>query len=58
VKSPGGARDVAIAVNGRIRAVSRTFRLTTGGEYLVAAMVPPSSFRQGANEVEVLEVGG
>jgi Sulfatase len=58
VRSRGGARDVAIAVNGRIRAVSRTFRLTTGGGWLVAAMVPESSFEDGANEVEVFEVTG
>jgi Sulfatase len=58
VRSPGGARDVAIAVNGKIHAVSRTFRLTTGGGWLVAAMVPESSFEDGANEVEVFEVTG
>jgi hypothetical protein len=38
--------------------VSRTFRLTTGGGWLVAAMVPESSFEDGANEVEVFEVTG
>jgi hypothetical protein len=58
VTSGSGARDVAIAVNGRIRAVSRTFRLVTGGGWLVAAMVPESSFEDGANEVEVFEVTG
>ena len=58
VRGGGGARDVAIAVNGRIRAVSRTFRLATGGGWLVAAMVPESSFEDGANEVEVFEVTG
>jgi Sulfatase len=59
VTAPGGGpRDVAIAVNGTIVAVTRTFRLATGGGELVAAMVPESSFRQGVNRVEVLEVGG
>jgi hypothetical protein len=58
VKAPGGPRDVAIAVNGKIAAVSRTFRLATGGGYLVAAMVPESSFHQGRNRVEVLQVTG
>jgi len=58
VKAPGGPVDVAIAVNGTIRAVSRTFRLTTGGGYLVAALVPESSFHDGANKVEVFRVAG
>ena len=51
--------DVAIAVNGRIRAVSSTFKLTTGvGGWLVGAMVPEDSFHDGANKVEVLQVAG
>jgi hypothetical protein len=58
VKASGGPRDVAIAISGKIVAVSRTFRLTTDGDYLVAAMVPESSFHDGSNRVEVLEVTG
>ena len=59
VRGGGGAfRDVAIAVNGRIVAVSRTFRLATGGDELVAAMTPERAFRQGRNKVEVFEVSG
>jgi hypothetical protein len=58
VKGGSGPVDVAIAVNEKIRAVSRTFKLTTGGGYLVAALVPESSFHDGANKVEVYEVGG
>jgi hypothetical protein len=58
VKSPGGHRDVAIAVNGKIVAVSRSFKLATGGGELVASIVPESSFHQGRNSVRVMEVGG
>ena len=58
--SGGGAgpRDIAIAVNGTVRAVGRTFRLATGGGELFGVMVPESSLRQGRNRVEVLEVSG
>lgn len=48
--------DVAIAVNGVVRAVSNTFKLATGGDELIAAMIPPSSLRNGRNTVEVYEV--
>ncbi|HEX2161090.1 MAG TPA: sulfatase-like hydrolase/transferase, partial [Thermoleophilaceae bacterium] len=53
----GEPRDVAIAVNGTVRAVSNTFRLANGDQDLIAAMIPPSSLRDGANAVEVYEVG-
>ena len=49
-------RDVAIAVNGKIVAVSRSFKLATGDDEVVAAMVPESSLRQGPNRVEVFQV--
>jgi hypothetical protein len=60
VKTPGGHRDVAIAVNGKIVAVSRTFKLVSGDtkDELVASMVPESAFRQGRNSVQVLAVSG
>jgi hypothetical protein len=58
VKGGAVGREVAIAVNGRIAASSRTFRLATGGDVLVAAIVPESSLRQGRNSVQVMEVGG
>jgi hypothetical protein len=50
-------RDIAVAVNGTIRAVGNTFTLAVGdaGE-LVSVMVPESAFRKGRNRVEVLEV--
>jgi hypothetical protein len=50
-------RDIAVAVNGTIRAVGNTFTLAVGDEgELVSVMVPESAFRKGRNEVEVLEV--
>jgi Sulfatase len=50
-------QDVAVAVNGTIVAVSRTFKLANGNDdEIFAAMVPESAFREGRNEVEVLEV--
>jgi hypothetical protein len=49
-----GGRDVAIAVNGTIVAVGETFTLEEGEEgEIVSVMVPPDSFRQGANDVRV-----
>jgi hypothetical protein len=49
-----GGRDVAIAVNGTIVGVGETFTLVEGQEgELVSVMVPPDSFRQGANDVRV-----
>jgi Sulfatase len=48
-------RDIAVAVNGTIRAVGNTFTLAVGdpGE-LVSAMVPETAFQKGRNRVEVL----
>jgi hypothetical protein len=52
-----GGRDIAVAVNGKIVAVGETFTLATGDEgELVSVVVPPESFNQGRNEVEVFEV--
>jgi hypothetical protein len=51
-------RDIAVAVNGTIRATGNTFTLAVGypGE-LVSVMVPESAFKKGRNEVEVLQLG-
>lgn len=54
----GEKKDVAVAVNGTIRAVGNTFTLATGGDELVAVMIPPSALEAGRNEVEVFEVSG
>ena len=52
-----GGREIAVAVNGRIAAVGETFTLAEGDEgELVSVLVPPESFEQGSNEVEVYEV--
>jgi hypothetical protein len=53
--APAG-EDVAIAVNGRIVAVTRSFEL--GGDVLVSAVVPESAFRPGQNAVRVYIVEG
>jgi hypothetical protein len=47
-------RDIAVAVNGTIRAVGNTFKLAVGedGE-LVSVMVPESAFNKGRNRVQV-----
>jgi hypothetical protein len=60
VRNAGVHRDVAIAINGKIVAVSSTFKLVSGDtkDVLVASMVPESAFHNGANDVQVLAVGG
>jgi hypothetical protein len=49
-----GGRDIAVAVNGKIVGVGETFTLAVGdaGE-LVSVVVPPESFKRGANDVRV-----
>jgi hypothetical protein len=57
----GGSRSgraIAVAVNGRVQAVGNSFRLATGGDELIATMVPESAMRGGRNDVEVFEVSG
>jgi hypothetical protein len=53
-----GGRDVAVALNGKIVGVGETFTLAVGdaGE-LVSVVVPPESFKRGANDVRVYLVG-
>jgi hypothetical protein len=51
-------RDLAVAVNGRIAATTRSFQLATGKQTLFAAMVPESSFAAGRNVVELFELDG
>ncbi|MBA2537165.1 MAG: sulfatase-like hydrolase/transferase [Actinobacteria bacterium] len=46
--------DIAVAVNGRIAAVTRTFQ--NSGKLRFAALAPEAAFRDGANEVEVFVV--
>jgi hypothetical protein len=53
-----GERDIAVAVNGRIEAVGRTFHLRGEAVESYAVMVPEDSLREGRNRIEVLEVRG
>ena len=52
----GAKRDIAVAVNGRIEAVSRTFYLRGSDRESFAVNVPETSLRRGRNRVEVFEV--
>jgi Sulfatase len=55
--SGGADLDVAIAVDGTVRAVSNTFALANRrDDRLIASLLPPSAFRSGRNDVEVYEV--
>ena len=52
----GTMRDLAVAVNGRIRAVGRSFHLHGRRTEFFSLLVPESALRPGRNEVQVLEV--
>ena len=54
----GRLRDLAVAVNGRIAAVGRSFRLTNSPGEHFAFMVPEETLGEGHNTVEVFEVVG
>ena len=49
-------RDLAVAVNGRIEAVGRSFDLWFKGREFFSLLVPERSLRSGRNEVDVFEV--
>jgi hypothetical protein len=51
-------RDIAVAVNGQIAAVGRSFHLRGENVESYSVMVPEASLREGRNTVEVLEVAG
>ena len=53
----GAKRDLAVAVNGRVEAVARSFYLRGDRTEHFAAMVPENTLREGRNTVEVFEVG-
>jgi hypothetical protein len=53
---PTAERDIAIAVNGRIAAVGRSFHLRGETVESYSVMVPEDALREGRNSVEVLEV--
>lgn len=50
----GATTDLAVAVNGRVAAVSRTYR--AGGGWGYSALAPESAFRGGPNRVDVFTV--
>jgi Sulfatase len=54
----GELRDLAAAVNGRIAAVGRSFRLRGRPTEFFSLMVPESALRPGRNSVALLEVRG
>ena len=56
--SRDGLRDLALAVNGRIRAVGRSFRLRRRSAEFFSFVVPESALRRGANRIELFEVEG
>jgi hypothetical protein len=49
-------RDIAVAVNGRIAAVGRSFHLRGENVESYSVMVPENALREGRNTVEVLQV--
>jgi hypothetical protein len=53
---PGALCDLAVAVNGRIEAVGRSFHLDGQATEFFSLIVPESALRRGRNEVELLEV--
>ena len=54
--APGEVRELAVAVNGRIRGTGRSFRLRFRPAEHFSFVVPDDALRRGANEVELLEV--
>jgi hypothetical protein len=54
--APETERELAVAVNGRIEAVGRSFHLRGEDVESYSIMVPESALRAGRNEVELLEV--
>jgi hypothetical protein len=52
----GEPRELAVAVNGTIEAVGRSFRLAGDATEHFAFMVPEQALREGRNSVEVFEV--
>ena len=55
---PGGGRPIALVLNGRVAATGFTFSLEGSDAESFELIVPESSFRRGANEARVFEIGG
>jgi hypothetical protein len=54
----GGARVVAVAVNGSVAATGRTFMLARGGDEQFSVLIPERVLRPGFNRLELLLVNG
>ena len=54
---PGGGRPIALVLNGRVAATGFTFALEGSDAESFELIVPESSFRPGANEARVFEIG-
>lgn len=55
---PGQTRDLALAVNGRIRAVARSFHMQDNPAEYFSLTFPGAHLRRGANTFELFEVTG
>ena len=53
---PGEHRDLAVAVNGRIRATSRSFDFHRGEPEYYSFELPETALRPGRNRLEILEL--
>ena len=53
---PGAERDLAVAVNGRVRAVGRSFHLRGRRPELFSLIFPERALRRGDNRLQLLEV--
>jgi hypothetical protein len=53
---PGEHRDLAVAVNGRIRATSRSFDFHRGEPEYYSFQLPETALRAGRNRLEILEL--
>jgi hypothetical protein len=54
--NPRSRRDLAVALNGRVAAVGRSFHLRGRPQEYFSFMVPEDSLREGANRLELFEV--
>ena len=55
---PGEQRDLAVAVNGRVEAVARSFHLVRQDREFFSAILPKRALRKGMNRLAVFEVTG
>lgn len=54
----GGRRNIAVAVNGRVRGVGRSLYVLGGGQELFTVLLPEGALRNGRNDVRVYQVSG